>query len=166
MLTGRRERTPMAEQDVEKSAMIALLPTVDDWCKIDLPHMTLVYAGEVPDLPSSAFNEMAKDAASLAMMTWPITLKVIEVAQFGEGEEKVNVLRLRLTPELVAMRRFVDRWNRSDYRLFNPHATIGPVESDPFSQTMEDVPMYPMYLSFDRIMVAFGTESMTFWLKR
>lgn len=50
------------------SVMIALLPTTSDWCSLELPHMTLVYAGEIKDLPTYAFNELAKDASYLSTL--------------------------------------------------------------------------------------------------
>ncbi len=63
--------------DFSDSVMIALLPTTSDWCHIELPHLTLVYVGEMDDLKPTVFNELAKDAAMLAMMARPITLNVI-----------------------------------------------------------------------------------------
>lgn len=135
--------------------MIALLPITSDWTKLELPHMTLVYAGKVVDLRHDAFNEMAKDTAAIAMMAKTITLKTLNLDIFGKDEEKVDVIRLRNTPELMAMRRPVESWNASEYP-FNPHVTIGPVGEPPEK--------FPGYIAFDRIMVCFGTESMTFRL--
>lgn len=142
--------------DFSESVMIVLLPTTIDWCKIELPHMTLVYAGEKKDLPQSAFNELAKDASTIAMLSGPLLLKVTGVSVFGD-EDKVNVLNLALSSELLAMRRIVDSWNASEFP-FNPHATIGPV-----NEFVENV---PMVLRFDRIMVGWGKDQLTFWLKR
>lgn len=140
--------------DVKDLAMIALLPINSDWCKLELPHLTLVYAGKVQDLRSDAFNEMAKDAASLAMMCNTITLRSMGLDVFGD-EEKVDVIRLRNTPQLMAMRRPVEIWNASEHP-FNPHVTIGPAGAP--------IEVYPGYVAFDKIMVSFGTESMTFRL--
>ena len=142
--------------DFSDSVMIALLPTTSEWCKIELPHMTLVYAGEKKDLRANAFNELAKDAASIAMMQGPLHLRVTQVDVFGD-EDKVNVLKLQPSSELLAMRRFVERWNKSAYP-FNPHCTIGPVQ--PF------VADTPRYVGFDRIMVGWGEDQLVFWLKR
>ena len=145
----------------KESAMIALLPMTTDWCKIDLPHMTLVYAGETKDLNPGEFNELAKDAASIAMLSNPITLQVLGKETFGNWSEKpedmVDVFRLRPSSELLGMRNLVENWNESEHP-FNPHVTIGPVGSA--------VEMAPVYLAFDRIMVGWGTEYLTFWLKR
>lgn len=143
--------------DRKESTMIALLPITTDWCQIECPHMTLVYAGEIPDLKPTSFNEMAKDAASIAMLSNPITLRVTGIETFGE-EEKVDVLRLQPTPELMAMRRMVEHWNASQHS-FKPHATIGPP-----SGLMSE--MTPRYLAFDRIAVGWGGDLLTFWLKR
>ncbi len=140
--------------DFSDSVMIALLPTTSDWCHIELPHLTLVYVGEKEDLKPTVFNELAKDASMLAMMAKSITLKVVGTDVFGE-EDKVDVLRLQPSPELLAMRRAVERWNASEYP-FKPHATIGPAGT--FIET-------PTYLAFNRIMVGWGKENLTFWLK-
>lgn len=143
--------------DYTDSVMIALLPMTADWCNIELPHLTLVYAGQIKDRKPTDFNEMAKDAASISMMASPVTLKVINVESFGDGSEKVDALNLRPSSDLMAMRRFVEHWNASQYP-FNPHATIGPTGS------LNG--MMPYSLAFDRIAVCWGDDIITFWLKR
>lgn len=146
--------------DNKGSAMIALLPITTDWCRIELPHLTLVYAGEIEDLQPGQFNEMAKDASALAMLSNSIHLKTKGTDVFGgEGEEKVDVIKLQPSSELWAMRRAVENWDESEFP-FNPHVTIGPIGS---SMSLE---MMPGYIAFDRIMVAWGDEYLTFWLKR
>lgn len=142
--------------DYKDSVMIALLPVVSDWCRIEHPHMTLVYAGEADDLPQGSFNELAKDAASLAMLSHPLTLRVTGVETMGT-DEKVDVFRLQPSSELLAMRRAVERWNASEFP-FKPHCTIGP--SGTYIENR------PMYIAFDRICVGWGDEYLTFWLKR
>jgi 2'-5' RNA ligase len=137
------------------SVMIALLPVNSDWCRIELPHMTLVYAGKIEDLKPTAFNAMAKDAVSIAMLSRPVSLKVMGVEVFGD-EEKVDVLKFQRTPEVSSMRNIVERWNVSE-NPFNPHATIGPTGT--FN------PNIPDYVLFDRILVQWGEESLTMWLK-
>jgi 2'-5' RNA ligase len=114
--------------------------------------MTLVYAGTIDTLVPSAFNDLAKDAASIAILTRPFALTVRDVDVFGETD-KVNVLRFRSTPELLALRKYVEHWNASQHP-FNPHATIGPASSY--------VEMRPGIVSFDRIMVGWGVEQITF----
>jgi 2'-5' RNA ligase len=143
--------------DSKGSAMIALLPTVTDWCKIDLPHLTLVYAGETKDLKESDFNEMAKDASALAMTNGPIGLYVSGLDVFGGRgyDTEVDVIRLEPTSQLLAMRRLVEGWNKSEYP-FNAHCTIGPVGGP-------REPM-PRALLFDRILVGWNREYLTFWL--
>ncbi len=141
--------------DFNDSVMVALLPTTSEWCRIDLPHLTLVYAGQRQNLKPTSFNELAKDAASISMLTMPIFLKVMGVEIFGD-EDKVDVLRLQPSPELLSMRRVLESWNASEYS-FNPHVTIGPTGS--FFENP------PGHISFNRVMVQWGKESLTFWLK-
>ncbi len=69
--------------DFSGSVMIALLPTTNEWCRIEVPHMTLVYVGEIEDLKPTVFNELAKDVSMLAALTNPITLKVMGVEILG-----------------------------------------------------------------------------------
>ena len=142
--------------DFKNSVMVALLPVTSSWCKIELPHLTLVYAGEVDDLEVTDFNKISKDAASLSMLTRPLNLMVTGVEVFGE-EDKVDVLRFQPTSQLLAMRHAVERWNKSEFP-FRPHATMGPVG------TRLLVPSIPEYVAFDRIMVGWGDETLTFWL--
>lgn len=142
----------VSDAPASASAMIAFLPRTAEWCNIDLPHMTLVYAGTIDKLQPSAYNDLAKDAASISMLTGPFNLVVRDVDVFGD-EEKVNVLRFRQTPELLALRKIVERWNASQHP-FNPHATIGPANSY--------VEHRPSVVGFDRVMVGWGDESMTF----
>lgn len=125
-----------ADASASEGIMIAFLPTSSEWCEQDLPHMTLVYAGVISDRSPGDFNSLAKDAASVALMTPRFGLRVAGVEVFGD-EEKVNVLRLRPTPELLAARHFVESWNASSHP-FNPHATIGPATSFPPTQYSSD----------------------------
>lgn len=143
--------------DFSDAVMIALLPVDDSWCKLDLPHLTLVYAGLTSDLKPTDFNELAKDAAMLAMLTPRFSLKVMSKEIFG-SDEKVDAYKLQANPAIWAMRRAVEHWNASKHP-FNPHVTIGPVGSG--------VPVEPpRYIHFNQIMVGWGEERMTFWLSR
>lgn len=135
-------------------AMIAFLPTSAEWCNQDLPHLTLVYAGTIDKLGPSDFSALAKDAAMIGMLFKPFSLQVLSLDVFGD-EEKVDVLRFRPTPELTAARRSVERWNASKHP-FNPHVTIGPARS------FVDVRDYPRIVGFDRVMVGWGDDSLTF----
>src|SRR5687767_11190636 len=103
--------------------MVALLPEMAEWSNMEFPHLTLVYAGSKEEISLAQFNQMAKDAASLAMISRPLGLRVLGVDIFGEPLERVKVLRLQATPELMAMRRFVESWNASEHQ-FRPHVTI------------------------------------------
>lgn len=149
----------VADGSTETSAMIALLPINADWCKQVLPHMTLVYAGEIGGRKDSDFNEMAKDAASVAMVCGVISLSVMGVEVFGDTE-KVDVLRFQPSSEVLAMRRMVEKWNMSEFP-FRPHATIGPIGSSVQIQQMSEI---PRRVAFDRVYVGWGEESMTFLL--
>lgn len=133
-------------QEHGQSVMIALLPTTSDWCHIELPHMTLVYAGETTDLTPTDHNELGKDVLDLSREYSPISLDVIGIDVFGD-EEPVDVLRLRETPELLTMRSKVERWNASEYP-FNPHVTVGP-----FGSLEGNI---PNVLVFDRVLLGWG----------
>lgn len=146
--------TDAADASTSDGVMIAFLPTTSDWCKIDLPHMTLVYAGVKSDLTPTDFNSLAKDAATIALLTSPFALNVKSVDVYGEGAGKVNALNFTATPELLAMRRTVEKWNKSEFS-FNPHATIGPVT--------DLAPIYPPpVVGFNKIMVGWGDEQIVF----
>lgn len=134
--------------DFPTSVMVALLPNTVDWCRIDLPHMTLVYAGEIQDLKDSVHDRLIKTAIDISLSYGPVTTKVLKVDLFGENED-TEVFRLNKTPQLTAMRMVLETWNASVYP-FNPHATIGPVGS--FQ------PPAPQELVFDRIAVAWGDQ--------
>lgn len=140
--------------DFSQSVMIALLPTTTDWCKIDLPHMTLVYVGEIQDLRPIEQNEMSKMALSLALACKPLTLVVMGLDVFGD-EDKVEVLRLRPDPELLAMRSMVEHWNGSEHP-FNPHVTVGPIGS-----TGTQI---PDSITFNRIAVGWGNSLLEYKL--
>lgn len=142
--------------DYPDSVMIALLPTTIDWCKIALPHLTLVYAGLIEDLKPSAHNALAKEGLALAMTCSPLTLGVEGADVFGDDEEgKVDVIRLSPSPQLLAMRSVVEDWNASKHP-FNPHVTVGPEGSIS--------PDLPSELTFDRLLVAWGNTHLIYKL--
>lgn len=148
------------------SAMIALLPVTNDWCKVNdphYPHMTLVYAGKLEDLSETDFGDLAKDASSLALVGSPLYIRVKGVEVMGKGDDDnplVNALVLQPTPELLSMRKFVEHWNASEFP-FKPHCTIGP--TGPTTSVPLDL---PTSLAFDRIMVGWGEEQLIFSLRR
>lgn len=144
----------VSDAQSSQGVMLAFLPTFSEWCKQDLPHLTLVYAGTLDMLGPADYSSLAKDAAMIAMLTRPFALRVSKLDVFGETD-KVDVLRFQPTPELLAVRRSVARWNASEHS-FNPHVTLGPVM--PFN----DVRDYPGIVGFDRIMLGWGDDQLTF----
>jgi 2'-5' RNA ligase len=141
--------------DFSDSIMIALLPIVSDWCRQDLPHMTLVFAGETKNQKPGAFNEIAKDASMLAMLSNPFTVRTAGVEVFGD-QDKVDVIRLRPTPQLYAMRKVVEHWNASEFP-FNPHLTIGP--------TGQPIREIPGMIAFDKVFVGWGSDQLVFSMR-
>jgi 2'-5' RNA ligase len=157
--------------------MIAYLPENGGWCKQDLPHMTLVYAGEIDERQPSDLNKLAKDAISAARITGPFSLPVTSVEVFGEGIDAVDVLVLYPTPQLLLARNIVSHWNKSEFTEFKPHATIGPVgsafadnvpyydQTDQISesryQTMKNSTL-PDRLYFNRIAAVWGEKKLVF----
>lgn len=147
-----------------KSAAVVLLPTTDEWCKQEFPHVTLVYLGDNVTGKTSVFNEVLKVTYRVAMLTNPLWVKVSGIETMGE-DDKVDVLRLSSSPELLAIRGFFEGWDDGGYPEFKPHATIGPMGSYSPEWNSQSVPM-PMYLTFDRICVWWGDEKTIFWLKK
>ena len=145
--------------EFSQSVMIALLPTTQEWCHIELPHMTLVYVGEIPDLRVSTLPEISKDVYDLAKNFPSQTLTVLGVEIFGKGDDEVDVFRLFPTRELLQMRQEVERWNGSEYRQYAPHATIGPVG------TADRLESIPETLTFDRIVLSWGNENLMYMLQ-
>jgi 2'-5' RNA ligase len=137
------------------SVMLAFLPTNGYWCKQDLPHMTLVYCGTIDDVNVGSYNDLAKDALTVArLMARPFSLDVIGVEVYGD-EEKVDVLTLGSIPKLDTARKFVGLWNKSGHG-FSPHATVGPEGSAEGE--------IPTSLYFDRIAVCWGPKKIEFRL--
>lgn len=149
--------------------MIAYLPVDGSWCKQDFPHMTLVYAGTTDEMDRSQFNSLAKDAISASRMTGSFSLPVTGVEEFGEDDEAVDVLVLYPTPQLILARKFVENWNKSQYKEFQPHATIGPVGSAsaivenpaPYSESYRRQAL-PTKLYFNRIAACYGNDRLIF----
>ncbi len=140
--------------DFQESVMVALFPTTSDWCHIELPHLTLIYAGEIPDLPLSLKNTLAKSSLMMALACKSLTLEVLDLELFGE-DENIEVLTFTTSPQLLAMRDILDEWDGSEYP-FRPHVTVGPIGS--FSGKI------PETISFDKIAVCWGKEILEFKL--
>ena len=156
--------------------MIAFLPEDGSWCKQELPHMTLVYAGETDGRPSTDLNAIAKDMISVARVTGSFGLEVLGVEEFGPDDDRVDVLTFHPTPQLLVARNMVSRWNASEFKEYKPHATIGPAGSayamnvptgDRYSDDVP-VPQYrrnlPLRLYFNRIVTCWGNEKLVFRL--
>lgn len=139
----------MAEHD--DKVMIALLPTTTFWCRIDLPHLTLVYAGDVTNLTQDDKSSMAKTVADIAKSFNPVPAVVLGTNVFGEGEEMVEVLELKLNEQLDVMRSMVQHWNASQYTEFKPHVTVGDLK---FHGSL-----VPNIITFDRIGLFWGSDS-------
>lgn len=142
------------DDDDRNGVMVALLPTTSDWCRIDLPHLTLVYAGTTDKITPTQFNDLSKDASMIATLAKPLYARVMGLDVFGDDTEKVNVLKLQPTPELWALHRALDEWDSGDYP-FVPHCTIGPVELGVPS-------VIPSAIGFNRVYASYGTEGITF----
>jgi 2'-5' RNA ligase len=150
--------------------MITYLPEDGSWCKQEFPHMTLAYGSPVADLQDSDFNAMAKDAISAARITGPFSLPVVGVEEWGE-DERVDVLVLYPTPQLLLARSVVKHWDKSEFSDFKPHATIGPagsafVDEVNYNNTVGSTyyrrQSLPDRLYFDRIAVCWGDKKLVF----
>lgn len=138
------------------SIMVAVLPKTSDWCKLELPHTTIVYGGEVTSSKPTMFNELAKLASVVAESTSEFLAKVTGVETFGE-DERVSVLVLEKTDELLRLRKTFEKWDDSDFSVYKPHATIGPEGTV--------INPVPLYLVFDRLAVVWGDQILSFKLK-
>jgi len=141
----------------QNSVMVALLPTTSDWCHIEVPHLTLVYVGEMPTVQPTVQNELAKAAILMSQDFGPITLDVLGLDLFGKDSLQ-EVLLLRSTPELLAMRRVVEVWDCTAYTEFKPHVTVGPVGSS--------ADELPNQITFDWVMVSWGETEMPYRLSK
>lgn len=149
------------------NAMIAFLPSDGSWCKQDFPHMTLAYVGPITDRADSDFSAMAKDAVSAARITGSFSLNVMGVEEWGEIE-RVDVLTLYPTPQLLLARNLVEKWDTGEFPEYKPHATIGPAGS---AASMNENSGYrqqyrasalPNRLHFNRIAATWGDKRLIF----
>lgn len=158
----------------ETSVIVALIPQEDSWCKIEPAHMTVVYVGETTDLKVNRFNELAKDVSSIAMLSNPINAKVMGKDVLGDVGERVDVMLISPTPEILAIRRMLEEWDKGTFPQFQPHVTVGPEgsmvgwNSDPtdYNERPMGPSVMPLYLTFDRIAVFWGSDRLNFWLKK
>jgi 2'-5' RNA ligase len=154
------------------AVMIAYLPANGSFVKQDFPHMTLVYGGPITGLDKSQFNSLGKDGVSAARTTGSFSLNVTGVETLGNAGEEVDVLTLYPTPQLLVARQIVEKWNKSEFKDFLPHVTIGPVGSA-YAQRILDSPdessysnrrrdLLPSNIFFDRLAVCWGDERLIF----
>lgn len=149
----------MAEKS--KTGMIALLPMTSEWCNAEFPHLTLVYLGDVSNVKQFVYMSLAKKVASMSMLSNPIHLKTDGVEVLGGQDPEnpeVDVLRFSPSQELLSMRNFFEDWDSSEFPVFKPHVTLGPVGSN--REVM------PIMVTFDRIVISWGDTNLTFWLRR
>jgi 2'-5' RNA ligase len=145
---------------IDDKVMVALLPIFSDGMNVEFPHLTLVYAGRLEDLSPSDLDGMSKAAASIAMLSRPVTLRTLTKDIFGEGTDdspKVDVLRFHPNLDLLKMRATLQDWDVSQFQ-FSPHMTIGPEGS--WNGEI------PRIVAFDKVCFAKGTERQEFHLSR
>jgi 2'-5' RNA ligase len=130
--------------------------------------MTLSWGGSVADRNASDFNAMAKDAISAARLTGSFNLSVTGVEEWGESE-KVDVLTLYPTPQLLLAHKIVEQWDSGDFPEYKPHVTIGPAGSA--AAIVDNPPLYsegyrrqalPTRLYFNRIAACWGDKRLIF----
>jgi 2'-5' RNA ligase len=147
--------------------MIVFLPQDGSWCKQDFPHMTLAYVGPIADRSDSDFGALAKDAVSAARITGSFSLNVMGVEEWGEIE-RVDVLTLYPTPQLLLARNLVEKWDTGEFPEYKPHATIGPagsatsIKDDSSYRGLYRTPALPSRLYFNRIAATWGDKRLIF----
>lgn len=145
----------MSEHD--NDVMVALLPTSTEWSSLPIPHLTLVYAGEISKSRPTDFQNLAKECSHLAAISSRITAIVDGKETLGGGDNPyVEAYVFKPNSELSAMRHFLEKWNKSEYKEFKPHMTIGPLGSKP---PMDGA---PVAIRFDRLLVAWGNDQLIF----
>lgn len=140
--------------ELDTTSMIAFLPTYADWVQQELPHMTLVYAGEIDRLGPQGFNGMLADVFALLQNSGEFSLSPTAIDVFGDEGSRVDVLRLLPTPSLLMQRKFVEKWNASEHKDYAPHITIGPEGSSRLAQL-------PARVRFDRLCWTWGPKTYT-----
>jgi len=148
--------------------LIAFLPIDGSWVKQDFPHMTLVHGGPIADRKEEDFNQMAKDAISASRVMGCFNLCAVGVEEMGETE-RVDVLTLYPTPQLLLARKMVEQWDTGQFPDYKPHVTIGPAGSA--AAIMQIAPVYsegyprqalPTKVYFNRIAACWGDKRLIF----
>lgn len=140
--------------EFKESVMVALYPTSKEWTTLDLPHLTLVYAGEIPDIPYGIRKDLEKVSLQIAQSFGVQRLRVESTPVFGK-KDKVDVLRFRASEDLLLMRELLERWNKSEYKTYQPHATVGPKGS---------LGEFPEVVVFDRVALVWGDDETVYEL--
>lgn len=146
------------DSDFSNSSMIAFLPDQGDWCEQDLPHMTLVFTGEIDALSPLVKNILLKETFLLSASMDPFTLRVTGLEKFG-AEDKVDVYTLEKTKDLINARYHVSVYDKSEFD-FSPHVTIGKHRAD---RTMKNA---PKFLTFSNIVFSWGLEKIVYPLAK
>lgn len=136
--------------------MVALLPQTAEWSTIDLPHLTLIYAGKIDAASTTTRAQMLKAAYEISEEFGVITLETVTRETFGEEGDQVDVLTLTSPNELLQMQAKVAMFNQSKHP-FNPHVTVGPTGSLKEKN--------PTRITFDRVCVAWGSVMHIYKLK-
>lgn len=131
--------------------------------------MTLVWGGPIADRTEADHNRLIKDGISALRLTKNFNLPVTGIEQLGDEGERVDVLALYPSPELLLARNLVSSWDSGEFSDYMPHATIGPEGSA--AAVMENPPLYsegyrrqalPTRLYFNRIAICWGDKRTIF----
>ena len=140
------------------SSMIAFLPDQASWVQQELPHLTLVFTGPIAEAGPTLKRDLLLETSLLAAFVPTFWLPVLGVDQFGDGVDRVDVLRLLRTVPLDVARRMVESYSKSQHKTYSPHVTIGPVGS----ATQVDL---PRGVFFSRVLFSWGDDHVVFDLR-
>lgn len=137
----------------DDSIMVALLPKGETGSKLELPHLTVIYGGEIPEMTARETFDLIGTFISVMDGTPIPPLKVTGLEIFGD-DEKVEVLTFASNPELDRLRTIFEPHHKSQYKEFKPHLTMGPVGSVRNKNLPDTV-------EFNRLILAFGDRKIT-----
>lgn len=136
------------QSEHKQSVMIALLPADDQdvsYVSIDLPHLTLVYCGEIGDTPP--LSELGRMVEDISSSFDPVEAKVAGVARFGDT---ANVVLFE-HDHLGEMYSRVGFFSGSDHPHFTPHMTLN------YGKNLRKVEL-PETVVFDRVGLFYGEQ--------
>lgn len=136
------------------SVLLSLLPVNPYWCYTDFPHMTLCWAGK--DMSDDDIRGLLKASSRVSLMLRKLTLDTAGTEVFGVQGEKVSVLLVEPTDELLAARAIVEEWSASQHD-FSPHVTLGPVGD--YSELPERIEFDRLELRFDKVKIRWDLRS-------